>query len=283
MIRSLPRLLQKIRPMAQSVPCEVPPGTLVPETCRIEDPESLRRFLRCSGAVLLRKVPMETASDFEELLLPLFKSRGGFMTYIGGTNDRNSESKSGNVLSTGTEPGHIRLREHQEMSYSDRWCGVIAFGCLAPPGDLPQGEDAAAPENREADDTRHTGDTTIARAEELLANVPADMVHKLRTLGLQHHFFYHDAEAAAAEDAGGPAVRRYVKSWQATLGVHTRAEAAQACAARGWSSEWCDDDGALHFWFNRPAFIFPPAEEVALLENGSGTKMSPGEVDRLPT
>ena len=116
----------------------------------------------------------------------------------------------------------------------DRFPGVIIFGCLRPP-----------------DRSSEQGQTSLLVTSELAAALPEAFIARLRAEGLRHKLRYSDASAP-------PGTSTTVKSWQDSLGVATRSEAEDACAARGWDSQW-SADGTLTISYTRPAFARHPS------------------------
>lgn len=191
---------------------------------------------RRDGAVLCKETGVRTVEELRKFLGP--RVDGHVMPYFGGTNSRTALCGSGDVLDTGTEPPHIRLREHAEMAYVDLWPGFIIFGCLQPP-----------------ENAHNQGQTTLLRTAELASRVPARFLERLSREGLRHKFRYSDAHA--------PASVAQVKSWQATLSVTTRAEVENICSDRSWASEWAHD-GTLTISYTRPAFARHPSGDSVL-------------------
>ena len=193
---------------------------------------------RRDGAVLCRGTGIRTAGDLNHFVAPLLADDK--MPYFGGTNARQALYGDGDILDVGTEPPHIRLREHSEMAYVDQFPGIIIFGCLQPP-----------------ERAGEQGQTSLLVTAELMAQLPEAFVARLAAEGLRHKLRYSDAEAPE----GTPAT---VKSWQDTLSVTTRTDAEAACTARGWETEW-SADGTLTISYVRPAFARHPHSGAEVL------------------
>lgn len=227
------------RQLCASLRCVPPP---------VSDVESVLRVLRREGAVCYRGTGVAHASQLARFLAPLVD--GQSMAYFGGTNDRTTLSGGDGgteaVLDTGSEPGHLRLREHSEMAYVDAWPGIIAFGCVR------------APQR-----SREQGQTTVVRATDIVGALPTRFVERLRREGLRHHFWYHDA---CVTDRAACAV----KSWQDAFLTPERSAVEALCHDRGWDHEW--RDGGISISFRRDAFVMHPhtGDEVLFCTDLSG-------------
>ena len=250
-------------------------STSRPSSLSAENVDAVLTRLRRDGAICFRDTGVTSASDLQAFLAPLVS--GHYMPYFGGTNARRAlatssgsdgggDDESGSscdaggdggsaaveaVLDTGTEPHHLRLREHAEMAYVDRWPGIIAFGCLTPP-----------------DRPHEQGQTTVVRTAEIVAALPTAFVERLRRDGLRHRFWYHDANAKAGD--GSP---RAVKSWQDAFLTRQPREVEVLCADRGWDYEWSSSSSkGITVSYVRDAFIRHPhtSEEVLFVTDLSG-------------
>ena len=242
--------------------------------CTLPSSDAVLAQARRDGAVLCKATGVASADDLAQFLAPLVK--GHQMPYFGGTNARTSLSGAGDVLDVGTEPPHIRLREHSEMAYGDTYPGIIVFGCLRPPKNPAK-----------------QGQTTLVRTAELMSNLPEALVARLAREGLRHRLRFSDAEEAAApapssqaspappaqapQQKTAAADGAMVRTWQDALSATTRAEADASCAARGWDAEWSSPSpsstassaassakaasgggGTLTISYTRPAFVNHP-------------------------
>ncbi|MEM6603354.1 MAG: TauD/TfdA family dioxygenase [Pseudomonadota bacterium] len=90
----------------------------------------IRNRMNSDGIVIVKNANLKKSADIEEWA-NIWGSKQ--ISYAGGTNSR--ESMGGSVLTVGTEPPHINVAAHNEMSYTyyDLYPRIFMLGCVTAP------------------------------------------------------------------------------------------------------------------------------------------------------
>ncbi len=212
------------------------PAARLPAACealRAARPE-IEAGLARDGLVVLRGFPVASAEDFGRVARALSDRVG---PYLAGQTDRSEVAPE--VYTASRIPSLIPIPLHAEMAYSEVFPTHLMFHVQTP---------AAV-----------GGHSWFADNERVAAALPAGLRDRLGREGVRYVRRLPPAGSAflrivEATRSGG------LKSWQASLGVSTRAEAEAALAARGvphrWRGDWLDLSTVLPAfrgarWFNQ--------------------------------
>ncbi|MGS2716979.1 TauD/TfdA family dioxygenase [Eionea flava] len=199
--------------------------------------ETVERSIVEKGAAIIENYPMPTMIEFSHLAADVIKP---LMTYSGGTNSR--EDLGGGALSVGTEPPHVDVASHNEMSYYFSYPERVMFGCLKCP--------------------HERGPTVIADNHQVTIDMLQTAVgQKLWQHGVTYIRNFHNA--ACDED------QISLRSWQEAFGVQTAAELIQLCNDMGWTHEF-NSHGSVRISYTLPAYEFDPVLQQNLFFTSLG-------------
>lgn len=183
---------------------------------------SIKHSLKTIGAVMVEHLPYDGPSDFG-ILADLVITRP--MSYKEGNNSRKDLGEG--VLTVGTEPAHLDIMAHNEMSYLDNYPQYIAFGCMS----CPEGK----------------GSTNIANNVLITdAIMGTSLDNQLREKGISYMRTF-----SSKDHLDFPSLRH----WQDIFGVDSEDEARQAAKAQGWSCQF-GPKGEMQIAYQRPAFEY---------------------------
>ena len=170
------------------------------------------------GHVLLRDTNFSSAEDFHAYTPHILSAP---MSYKKGTADR--EVIHENVMNVGYHPNEVIIEQHNEMSYSDTFPRIIAFGCKVPGGNF-----------------------SISSNREFTKNIPTEIKQKAKILGVQYirNFASKDSSVTYGQD------------WEYAFG-QTKKDAEEECGRLGYDFSWEEDD-VLQVRYTKPAFIEHP-------------------------
>jgi len=161
------------------------------------------------------------------------------MTYFGGTNYR--QDIGGKVLNTGSEPAHLDLAQHNEMSYLNKFPGIIAF-CGIKPSNVG-------------------GHTSISDNRKVTKNLPKNMYERFDKEGVKYVRNFSSAEFITEES------EYFYKDWQSTFGSDkTKVELTLKELENSWS--W-GENNKLKVWYVGKAFTNHPITGEKLFFNPS--------------
>lgn len=193
----------------------------------LSDPEliaSVRDALADSGAVLLRGLPIADTAEAEAVL-------GAFDVkfdddYLGGASPRSRLSEH---FFTSTEaPAQFVISFHTEMCYLKNRPGKVFFYCITKP--------------------EQYGETSVFDCAEIFANLPAEMQHKIETLGMMYQRYFVNKKARFFN---------VYKTWMDSFQADTREQAEAACREQGLDFEW-QANGGLTTRNKMPGMIVDP-------------------------
>lgn len=185
-------------------------------------------WLTTHGAVLLRGFPLNTPSDFANVV----KSFGGDeILYKGGIVPR---SRIQDGIYTSTELNRkFPIKIHQEMAYQREFPDRQLFFCDTP--------------------CENGGETPIADMRKVKAGVSPEVLEKLRTKGIKYVQVLHNRDVPRRE-AYKKMNPLYVHlTWQETFGTDNREEVNSICTRKGFDIVW-RSNGDLELDIILPAF-----------------------------
>jgi hypothetical protein len=186
----------------------------------LEDRDSLHEKLLKHGALLLRGLPVLTATEFARFVRS-FSSRE-LLDYVGGASPR---IKLGGGVYTSTEYSEtVRLSLHNELSYTYRWPAQLFFCCVVPP--------------------REGGETPLADSRAILREIDIDVLNLFKRKKIRY-----------VRNLAGLAGSGF--SWQDAFETFDKAAVEDYCRAGSIEFEWKEDD---RLWLSekRPATFRHP-------------------------
>lgn len=185
---------------------------------------SVREQLSTSGCLLFRGFPLKSAQDFEDFLdtlqIPLSDN------YDGGVSPRRAITSK--VFTSTEAGGKFLIPPHNEMSYLPRRPSSIAFFCDIEP--------------------EQYGETPIFHTRAMPHDLPAEIVRKMRDLGILYRRF----------SAHKPSRWNVEKTLDQVFGTNERQGVQAMLDAMQARSVW-DANGNVTFDVLTPAFVRHPA------------------------
>ena len=185
----------------------------------------LKQMVYDYGYGIVINLPIDQFKTFAAVSALALKEE---MTYTGGNNAR--ENIGSGALSVGTEPPHVDVAPHNEMSYWTEYPEYILFCCEnAPKGKGP----------------------TVISDNKLVTNdlLKTSLGKKFLDLGVTYVRNFHDA----CSNKSIPSLR----SWQEAFGYQSKAEVKSLCENKGWEYSF-SSKGNLKIIYTLPAFEFDP-------------------------
>jgi alpha-ketoglutarate-dependent taurine dioxygenase len=215
-----------------------------------EQRESLAAIRRRHGAILFRGFNLTTAEDFHAASALAFE--GDLRSYIGGVSPRGQVTAG--VYESTRFPSHLRIPQHNEMSYLPDPPRELAFFCETPPDS--------------------GGETPLADSRLIYKLLPPDLLETLRNFGISYHRYLYGSRWNIHSRFCNSIVSLHT-SWRAAFSTQDRAVVEQNCAESNSTVKWDREDGAkinnvlpafrTHpdsgemLWFNQvPTFISSP-------------------------
>jgi alpha-ketoglutarate-dependent taurine dioxygenase len=190
--------------------------------CR-DNRDSLREKLLTHGALLLRGMPVLTATEFAAFVRAF--SGGELLDYTGGASPR---IKLGGGVYTSTEYAEtVTLSLHNELSYTYRWPARLFFCCVTPP--------------------EEGGETPLADSRAILRGIDAEILSLFKRKKIRY-----------VRNLSGIAGGGF--SWQDAFETFDKAAVENYCRAGAVEFEW-KEDGGLWLSETRPATRLHPATE----------------------
>jgi alpha-ketoglutarate-dependent taurine dioxygenase len=171
------------------------------------------------GALLFRGFGLATAQDFHAAADLLFDRQ--LRGYIGGVSPR-GEVMSGVYEST-RFPAHIRLPQHNEMSYLPDPPREIAFFCEVEP--------------------RHGGETPLSDSRRVYDLLPEATRSVFESSGISYHRYLYGPRWNIHHRTRNRLLKLYT-SWMQAFSTNNPAVVERACAESGGSVEWDREQGA---------------------------------------
>lgn len=182
--------------------------------------EELAEIQREYGAILFRGFDLGSAQDFHAVAAQCFGNV--LRRYVGGISPR-GEIMPGVYEST-RYPSHLRIPQHNEMSYLPDPPRALAFFCDVEPA---QG-----------------GETPLADSRAIYQRIPAPVLEKLQAHGIRYHRHLYGPRRNPITRALSRIVELHT-SWMAAFGTDDRAEVERICASQGAAVRWNWEQGAL--------------------------------------
>jgi len=196
--------------------------TVAADWCR-ENRNELREQLHSTGALLLRGWPVRTVEDFYTLMRSLMDDDEELMGYSGGANVREDVYRG---IYTSTEaPPRVKILIHPEMSYLETFPAWLGFYC-----DHPSAEG---------------GETPLADARKILADIPRDLIARLEAQKLIYRRRLHAMSKfrllikKLLGDASKPL---NMSTWNYTYSTDEKCDVERACESLNQSFRWHDDN-----------------------------------------
>jgi alpha-ketoglutarate-dependent taurine dioxygenase len=181
-----------------------------------EQKQNIEIVLNTQGALLIRGFSaISTAEDFERVITVMSSK---LMDYIGGTSPR--EQVKGNIMTATNIPPSWSIPLHQEMSYTKNSPDRIAFFCL---------QSAIT-----------GGYSTLGDMRQITAKIPANIMNKFQTHGLQLRRSLPSLKTVAKKLGVS-------KSWCEVFGTNDQAQVNQIAVQKGWQTKWLTED-TLQLW-----------------------------------
>ncbi|XP_024969859.1 clavaminate synthase-like protein At3g21360 [Cynara cardunculus var. scolymus] len=172
----------------------------------------LEDLLQKSGAILFRGFPVDSPSDFNDVI-----EATGFpdMEYIGGAALRTQVS--GRVFTANESPPDQHIAFHHEMAYAADFPFKVLLFCEVEP--------------------EEGGETPIVLSHIVYEKMKR--IHPAFVARLEEHGLLYTRLLNRDDDLTSPSGR----GWQSTFSTHDKTIAEQRAAKMGMKLEWIDDDG----------------------------------------
>jgi alpha-ketoglutarate-dependent taurine dioxygenase len=184
-----------------------------------ESREPLAAIRRRYGAILFRGFDLSTPEDFRSAAALCFED--GLRSYIGGVSPR-GQLMSGVYEST-SFPAHMRLPQHNEMSYLPNPPREIAFFCEIEP--------------------TYGGETPLADSRVIYDLVPADLRDLFEQKGISYHRYLYGPRWNIHHLTRNRLVKLHT-SWMAAFSTTDPTVVERFCAELGSTVQWDREEGA---------------------------------------
>jgi alpha-ketoglutarate-dependent taurine dioxygenase len=184
-----------------------------------EHRESLSAVQRRYGAILLRGFDLSTPEDFRAAADLWFQS--GMRDYVGGVSPR-GQVMSGVYEST-RFPAHLRIPQHNEMSYLPDPPRELAFFCEIEP--------------------QHGGETPLADSRTIYDLIPAEIRTVLEEGGISYHR-YLNGRRMTLNHRNRHRIAQLHTSWMAAFSTDDPKTVEKVCAESGSTVQWDKEEGA---------------------------------------
>lgn len=189
------------------------------ETLLTERRDSLSAIQRRHGAILFRGFSLSTPEDFRAAADLWFQ--GGLRNYVGGVSPR-GQVMSGVYEST-RFPAHLRIPQHNEMSYLPDPPRELAFFCEVEP--------------------QHGGETPLADSRVIYDLIPAEIRAVLEEGGISYHR-YLNGRRMTLNHRNRHRIAKLHTSWMAAFATDDPQAVERACAENGSTVQWDKEEGA---------------------------------------
>jgi hypothetical protein len=181
----------------------------------LEEREALQQKLLKHGALLLRGLPVLTATEFAQFVRS-FSGRE-LLDYAGGASPR--IKLCGGVYTSTEYSETVRLSLHNELSYTYRWPRQLFFCCVVP--------------------AKEGGETPIADSRAILKGIDAEVLRLFKRKKIRY-----------VRNLTGQAGDGF--SWQDAFETFDKGKVENYCREGGVEFEW-KEDGGLWLSETRPA------------------------------
>lgn len=182
-----------------------------PELAAIE-----RRF----GAILFRGFGLSTPEDFHAAADSCFS--GTLRPYLGGISPR-GQVMSGVYEST-RYPSHLRIPQHNEMSYLPDPPRALAFFCQVEPG--------------------NGGETPLADSRVIYRSIPAPVLARFEAHGVRYHRHLYGPRRNAVTSALSRIIELHT-SWMEAFSTKDPFQVERICTEQGATVRWNFEESAL--------------------------------------
>jgi alpha-ketoglutarate-dependent taurine dioxygenase len=189
------------------------------EALLTERRDSLSAIQRRHGAILFRGFSLSTPEDFRAAADLWFQ--GGLRNYVGGVSPR-GQVMSGVYEST-RFPAHLRIPQHNEMSYLPDPPRELAFFCEVEP--------------------QHGGETPLADSRTIYDLIPAEIRAVLEEGGISYHR-YLNGRRMTLNHRNRHRIAKLHTSWMAAFSTDDPQAVERACAENGSTVQWDKEEGA---------------------------------------
>jgi len=172
------------------------------------------------GAILFRGFGLRTAEDFRAAADRFFD--GALPQYLGGVSPR-GQIMSGVYEST-RYPSHMRIPQHNEMSYLPDPPRALAFFCQVEPS--------------------HGGETPLADSRVIYERIPATIRARFETHGVRYHRHLYGPRWYSPTRAVNR-IQELHRSWMAAFSTNDRSQVERVCAEQGAAVRWNWEESAL--------------------------------------
>jgi alpha-ketoglutarate-dependent taurine dioxygenase len=218
--------------------------------------EPLAAIRRRHGAILFRGFDLRTPEDFHAATSLCFEN--GLRSYIGGVSPR-GQVLSGVYEST-SFPAHLRIPQHNEMSYLPDPPRELAFFCEIEP--------------------QYGGETPLADSRLIYKLVPAEVRTAFEASGISYHRYLYGPRWNIHHLTRNRIVKLHT-SWMAAFSTTDPAVVERACAENNSTVQWDREEGAKisnvlpatrqhpetgeTLWFNQVSTFLNSPKSVGLL------------------
>jgi alpha-ketoglutarate-dependent taurine dioxygenase len=181
--------------------------------------EQLADVRRRYGAILFRGFGLSTAEDFRAAAALCFES--GLRSYIGGVSPRGQVMAG--VYESTRFPAHIRIPQHNEMSYLPDPPRALAFFCEVEP--------------------QYGGETPLADSRVIYKLIPAEVREIFEKAGVSYHRYLYGPRWNVHHYTRNRFVKLHT-SWMAAFSTDDPAVVERAIAETGGTVTWDREEGA---------------------------------------
>jgi len=175
-----------------------------------------RRF----GAILFRGFGLRTPEDFHAAADSCFS--GALRPYLGGISPR-GQVMSGVYEST-RYPSHLRIPQHNEMSYLPDPPRALAFFCEVEPG--------------------RGGETPLADSRSIYQCIPQPILARFEMHGIRYHRHLYGPRRNPVTSALSRIIELHT-SWMEAFSTDDRSQVERVCAEQGATVRWNFEESAL--------------------------------------
>lgn len=172
------------------------------------------------GAILFRGFSLVTPEDFYNAVAPLFGNH--LRTYVGGISPRGQVMPR--VYESTRFPPHLRIRQHNEMSYLPDPPRYLAFFCEVAPV--------------------LGGETPLSDSRLVYKRIPASLLAKFEEHGVHYHRHLYGPRRNVVTRALSRIIELHT-SWMEAFGTNDPVEVERICAEHGATVRWNWEESAF--------------------------------------
>lgn len=189
------------------------------ETLLVDHRESLLAIQRRYGAILFRDFGLGTPEEFRTAADLWFQ--GGLRNYVGGVSPRGQVVAG--VYESTRFPAHLRIPQHNEMSYLPDPPRELAFFCEIEP--------------------QHGGETPLADSRTIYDLIHEEIRALLEEGGISYHR-YLNGRRMTLNHRNRHRIAQLHTSWMAAFSTDDPKTVEKACAENGSTVQWDKEEGA---------------------------------------